>query len=380
MNAATSFWKSFPKKSIAGFLLGVFFLFSAMGFVNDVEQMGGMTTLRLVTGVLASGVFATAYALSGVTLRKRAWKAFVPLILLQVSLAYLSSKWFPSAPGPKFLDAGEIARLRDRLGFDGVAITVAVALGYSCFVYASIREARRYARVHAEILVATEIHRVLVPPIDLTIENFEFYGRSLPSGEVGGDLIDVFRHGRGWVAYVADVSGHGVAPGVVMAMVKSAARMQLSSAEESSQLFERLNAVLYPIKKPEMFVTFAYLAWDGERLEYSLAGHPPILHFHAATGEISEVACSNLPVGMFAGQEFVKGSVTCASGDRFLLFTDGLIEITNSKNEEFGLAGVKSALSQSAREPASANLQGILDAGARHGVAADDRSVLLVCC
>jgi serine phosphatase RsbU (regulator of sigma subunit) len=53
---------------------------------------------------------------------------------------------------------------------------------------------------------------------------------SLPSGEVGGDLIDVFQNNRGWIAYIADVSGHGVAPGVVMGMVKSAGRMQLSSA------------------------------------------------------------------------------------------------------------------------------------------------------
>lgn len=93
----------------------------------------------------------------------------------------------------------------------------------------------------------------------------------------------MFQTDRGWIAYIADISGHGVAPGVVMGMVKSAARMQLSSTEESAALLEHLNSVLIPIKKPEMFVTFAYLAWNGERLQYSLAGHPPILHYHALT-------------------------------------------------------------------------------------------------
>jgi serine phosphatase RsbU (regulator of sigma subunit) len=126
--------------------------------------------------------------------------------------------------------------------------------------------------------LAAEIHRVLVPTIDIKSDGFEFYGRSLPSGEVGGDLVDVFQTDLGWIAYIADVSGHGVAPDVVMGMVKSAARMQLSSTEESAALLEHLNSVLIPIKKPEMFVTFAYLAWNGERLQYSLAGHPPILH------------------------------------------------------------------------------------------------------
>src|SRR5260370_3532370 len=193
--------------------------------------------------------------------------------------------------------------------------------------------------------LATEIHHVLGPTIDSNTSDFDFYGRSLPNGEVGGDLIDVFQSDREWIAYIADVSGHGVAPGVVMGMVKSAARMQLTSSEKSAALLEHLNSVLQPIKKPEMFVTFAYLAWNGERLEFSLAGHPPILHYHAATKEISEVACSNLPLGMFGGQHFVNGSVQCAPDDLFLMLTDGLLEVTNAADEEFGLAGVKSGMS-----------------------------------
>jgi sigma-B regulation protein RsbU (phosphoserine phosphatase) len=228
--------------------------------------------------------------------------------------------------------------------------------------------------------LATEIHHVLVPTIDSKTSDFDFYGRSLPSGEVGGDLIDVFQSDREWIAYIADVSGHGVAPGVVMGMVKSAARMQLTSSEKSAVLLEHLNSVLIPIKKPEMFVTFAYLAWNGERLEYSLAGHPPILHYHAATKEISEVSCSNLPLGMFGGQEFVSGSVQCAPDDLFLLLTDGLLEVTNVKGEEFGLAGVKAVMSAHASNPPSAILLALLDATNRHGHATDDQSLLLVRC
>ena len=160
---------------------------------------------------------------------------------------------------------------------DGMAIIFAITVGYVCFAYVSITEGRRYFRVHAEMALAAEIHQVLVPAIDSKASDFDFCGSSLPSGEVGGDLIDVFQNNRGWIAYIADVSGHGVAPGVVMGMVKSAARMQLSSAEKTDALLEHLNSVLLPIKKPETFVTFAYLAWNGERLEYSTAGHPPIL-------------------------------------------------------------------------------------------------------
>ena len=104
--------------------------------------------------------------------------------------------------------------------------------------------------MHAEITLASEIHQVLVPPIATKIGDFEFFGRSSPSGEVGGDLIDLAGTENHWVAYVADVSGHGVAPGVVMGMVKSAGRMLLSGGDDAGHLMTRLNEVLYPLKKP----------------------------------------------------------------------------------------------------------------------------------
>ncbi len=145
-------------------------------------------------------------------------------------------------------------------------------------------------------------------------------------------------------------------------------------------MLERLNEVLQPIKKPEMFATFAYLAWNGERLEYSSAGHPAILHYRAATGEIVELACPNLPLGLLEGPQFVSRSVECARDDLFVLVTDGLLETSNSKDEEFGLAGVKRVLTAQDGHQASAVFEALLAAAHRHGQSADDLSLLLVRC
>ncbi len=141
---------------------------------------------------------------------------------------------------------------------------------------------------------------------------------------------------------------------------------------------ERLNDVLHPIKKPEMFVTFAYLAWDGEVLEYSMAGHPPILHYHAASKEVSELACSNLPVGMFGGQQFQSGTVQFARDDLFLLFTDGVLEVVNAADKEFGLPALQTVMAANCGNPLNANLQTILNATDRHGRSTDDRSLLFI--
>src|SRR6266446_4716828 len=130
-----------------------------------------------------SGVFPTLYALSGFVLKKNVWKAFLPLFAVHFMLMQLVARAFPDGPRPVQMSAEEIARLQSRLNMDGLA--------YFCFVYVSVTEARRYFRVHLEMELATEIHHVIVPPIEMKMGAFEFYGRSVPSGEVGGDLIDV---------------------------------------------------------------------------------------------------------------------------------------------------------------------------------------------
>jgi sigma-B regulation protein RsbU (phosphoserine phosphatase) len=379
MKRAKSVWSAIPRKSLAVFLAGVFFIFSTIGFANDIIEMGASRRCALGWRSCSRCI---RYLLCGyrICASQPVLEDVLPIFAVQFVLLDRLGHWFPDLPQPTQMNAADIAGLQGRLRLSGIAPILVIGLGYACFVYVAITEGRRYFRVHAEMALATEIHHVLVPAIDTTIANFDFYGRSLPSGEVGGDLIDVFQNGRGWIAYIADVSGHGVAPGVIMGMVKSAARMQLSSAEESAVPFERLNTILVPIKKPEMFVTFAYLPWNGERLEYSLAGHPPIFDYHAATREISEVACSNLPLGIFGGQQFVSGSVPCAPDDRFLLHTDGLLEVVNAQDEEFGLAGVKAVLSTHAGGPPGTTLQAVLDAIKRHGQATDDQSMLLVQC
>jgi serine phosphatase RsbU (regulator of sigma subunit) len=380
MKTSDPLWRTVPRKTLVISLIGVFFIFGTIGFANDIIDMGRQPWLRFALEVLVIGGFAVVYAVTGTILRKQWWKAFFPVFAVEILLMNLLGHLLTNLPQPIQMSAPEIARLQSRLNLDGIAIIFSITVGYVCFVYVSIREGRRYFRVHAEMALAAEIHHVLVPAIDTNASDFDFCGTSLPSGEVGGDLIDVFQNDRGWIAYIADVSGHGVAPGVVMGMVKSAARMQLSSSEETAALLEHLNEVLLPIKKPETFVTFAYLAWNGKRLEYSTAGHPPILHYHAATRDVSEVTCSNLPLGMFGEQPFVSGSVQCAADDLFLLLTDGVLEVTNAEDEEFGLAGVKAVMSAHASSPPGAILRAVLDATNHHGRAADDQSLLFVQC
>ena len=378
MRLANAYWQRFPQKSMLLFLLGVFFIFSTTGIANDIMSLGRQTTLHYVLGILLGGLGATGYAIAGFVLRKKFWKAFFPILIVQTALNNLLPRAMPNLPYPTNLDTAGIAQLQRRLDLDGYALIAAMVLGYVCFLLVTITEGRRYFRVQAEVELATEVHHVLVPAIAARIGEFEFYGRSLPSGEVGGDLIDLAGSEENWVAYVADVSGHGVAPGVVMGMVKSAARMLLSSGDDASHLARRLNEVLYPLKKPDMFVTFCFIAKTKEGLRVGLAGHPAILHFSASTNEVTQLQCPNMPLGILPSGEFESSEIQSSSGSVFALYTDGFQETANEAGEEFGIGRLQAEFKRHGKEPLEAIYRALLESVTRHGVQFDDRSLLLI--
>jgi phosphoserine phosphatase RsbU/P len=378
MTTKRGFLSTVSRKSAIIFLLGVFLLFSTIGLADDMTQMGRQPILRFVLTLLFISTFSIVYAVAGFILRGKSWIAFIPIFIVQYLFMKILNSWLPLLPQQDLTRADAVAYVQRRLDIDATAIIIAIALAYACFVYASITEGRRYFRTHAEIALAKEIHQVLVPTIDTKMGGFEFYGRSLPSGDVGGDLIDLAAADGKWVAYLADVSGHGVAPGVVMGMTKSASRMLLRSGNGSENLMARLNEVLYPLKKPDMFVTFCFVASDGEGLRVGLAGHPPILQFCARTNGVTELEGRNMPLGIVPSGEFVTSEMAVEGGTLFVLYTDGLLETTNKAGEEFGVKRLKEDLQKHRTEPLEAICRAIQESVVRHGRQFDDQSILLI--
>ncbi len=378
MNLRKGFLGTVPRRSLFIFLLGVFLLFGTFGLASDMSELGRQPVFRLVLSVLLTSTFSIGYATAGFLLRGKSWKVIVPLFIVHFLAMGAMAHWLPSSPRPTHMEMADIGRVESRLSSEALGIIVATFLGYSCFVYASITEGRRYFRAHAEIALAQEIHHVLVPAIDEKMGGYEFYGQSSASGEVGGDLIDLAATGESWVAYVADVSGHGVAPGLVMGMTKSASRMLLSSGDDSVHLMPRLNEVLYPLKKPDMFITFCFVGFSGGRLRVGLAGHPAILQYSARTAEVTELESPNMPLGILPSTEFSTSEMIPEARSVFALYTDGLLEAANAAGEEFGIKRLKEVLQKHGKEPLDAICRAVQESVARHGAQADDQSIFLI--
>jgi hypothetical protein len=378
MPAKKTYWQRLPVSSMVLFLAGVFFLFSITGVATDIFDGGRQTPEKFLVNILFSGCTAMVYAIAGFTLRKKFWIAFIPILAAQLFFGNLIAEHLHNLPRPTQMDSAAIDALEKRLAVDGFALIIATVIGYICFLIVNIREGRRYFRVQAEIELATEVHRILVPPIETRLGAWEFYGRSSPSGDVGGDLIDLAGDADNWVAYVADVSGHGVAPGVVMGMVKSAARMLLTSGDDATHLAPRLNEVLYPLKKPDMFVTFCFIAKTRDGLRLGVSGHPAILHFSSRTNEVVQYEAANMPLGILPGGEFASVTVPSEPGSLFALYTDGFVECANAAGEEFGIQRLQAEFQKNGNKPLADIHTALVASLRQHGVQFDDQSLLLI--
>src|SRR5262249_42241889 len=336
-------WDVMPRRARLEFLAAVSLTFSSVGFLLDLANPTPGRAAHILFLVFMGGAIGVAYGFCFL----RAPKLLPVLVTVHVALAL-------AVPHLRFLrpvavDWAQVASTA--AGADVIGCLVAILLGYVLFVRFVRRQGLHYFRVQTEIELAQQIHRRLVPPIATSTSQHEFYGVSVPGGEMGGDLVDLVQDGSHWIGYLADVSGHGVPSGVLMAMVKSAARMRLVTISGSHAFLENLNRVISELTAADTFVTLAYVALGSSNdLPFATSGHLPILHFRSATGSVCELSTSNPPIGIFKEQEFTTSRVEFSSGDIAILLTDGLTEATNDKEEEYGLERVKQQVTQHSTE------------------------------
>ena len=233
--------------------------------------------------------------------------------------------------------------------------------------------------------LGSDIQNTLVPPLtfDGTVEAF---GQSIPKEDVGGDLVDLLADGRDVIAYVADVSGHGLRAGVLMGMIKTAVRYGLLLRQPMTKLLQDINHVLPAIKEPHMFATLAALRFDRSNIEnvveneveYISAGHVPLLHYRRRNKDVVRYSTSQFPLGMFANAGYVSRRIRYEAGDIFAVVSDGVVEVGEEHDAELGFERLADILRQLPERPLSDIVEAIFTDLRHHGVQQDDQTILLV--
>lgn len=133
-----------------------------------------------------------------------------------------------------------------------------------------------------------------------------------------------------------------------------------------------------PLKKPDMFVRFCFLAKTRDGLRLRVSGHPAILYFSARTNEVMQYQASNMPLGIVPEGEFASVAVQSEPGCLSALYTDGFVETANAAGEEFGVARLQAEFQEHTTQPLSEIHTALLASLHRHGPQFDDQSLLLI--
>jgi Stage II sporulation protein E (SpoIIE) len=364
-----------PLSRLKFLFLGVFCLTGMIGCLLDAVVLGSKPFGEVIVWIVFTGIMAVMYVV--LALRAPRWLLAGVVFHFVAShfVRFLISRLHLNRPAPDIHSGVRFAAVTS------IALCLLSCVFFLLFFY---REARHSIRLQTELSLAHDMQKTLVPPLELSSAAWELYGVSLPSDNVGGDLVDlVTQHDGSLLAYIADISGHGLPAGILMGRFKTAVRTCVPENPDLSALMSRLNSVLPQVKEPEMFATCAAVRIPAHPanpisyFEYVLAGHPSPAVF-SRSGSVARLEQSSPVLGLLPCPDFPSRKVEVHSGDLLLIFTDGLIEILNAQSEEFGWHRLQTVVEHNRNESLKKIADAIFDEGRRWGNATDDRTLLLL--
>jgi len=211
------------------------------------------------------------------------------------------------------------------------------SLGYVALEILFTNE-RRLLSIETELETARQIQSSILPASVPEIENLRIAVSYCPMTAVAGDFYQFVRPDSDHLGIlVADVSGHGIPAALISSMIKVAMQSVITFADDPAQVLSGLNRIL-STEAQGQFASAAYLWIDAgkRRALYSAAGHPPLLCWRNAKGEMQSIESNGLLFGYTSDAEYPVCSVTMEPLDRFLLYTDGVTEPENAAGEAFG--------------------------------------------
>lgn len=258
----------------------------------------------------------------------------------------------------------------------GFAVLLA-SLGYVAARRTQQRE-EELNEIQRELALARSIQLSLLPGEFPSSSSFRVAALYVPMTSVAGDFYDFVVAGEACAGLlIADVSGHGVPAALIASMVKMAAISQREQAARPGVVLTGMNRALFGNTQGQ-YVTAAYASLDAQRgeLRYAAAGHPAMLLLR--DGQVREVAENGLLLAAVNGIEYSERALPIAPGDRFVLYTDGLVEARNAGGRLFGEDALFSAVRASASlAPREAAMEVIRSVQAWAPAQEDDLTILV---
>jgi serine phosphatase RsbU (regulator of sigma subunit) len=224
-----------------------------------------------------------------------------------------------------------------------IVSTFANQAGISIENFRLMEEALQNERYKEELKIAKTVQKSLLPQVLEEFADFEIAAFSESADEVGGDYYDTLRindHEASLI--IADVSGKGTTAAFHMSQMKGIFHSLAQDCIQPSEFMIRANqALVYCLERGSFIsATFFILNAKTKKISYARAGHCPVLYYKAADDSLEYFKDKGIALGMVRNKSysnFIKSNdFNYASGDIMVLYTDGITEAKDGKNDEFG--------------------------------------------
>lgn len=192
-------------------------------------------------------------------------------------------------------------------------------------------------KMEKELELANQIQKDFLPKESPESEIFEIEGTNVPCYQVGGDYYDFITIDPNRLGItISDVSGKGVSASLLMATLRAALHSEVHPQYNIEEMAVKLNNFVHRSSAMNRFITFFYCELNKEtgELNYINAGHNPPFIIDKK-GNIQHLESCGMCLGMFPSSTYEAKKVTLGLKDTVILFTDGITESRNTKNEEF---------------------------------------------
>lgn len=237
--------------------------------------------------------------------------------------------------------------------------------------------ARKNQAIQEELKLAREVQQAAIPE---TLPKFRtddvvasFYHRYEPASDLAGDFFEVIPLGNDRAGFlVCDVMGHGVRAALIVSMLRGLMEKELKYAENPGQFLTNLNrglSHLFERISLTMFATAIYGVVDlhSREIRISLAGHPaPLVKLGAEIKELPVAAEDKGPaLGLIQESQYREQKIILNQDvEALLCFTDGILEVENAENEEFGVSRIQEVLTKAT--DLRLGMDRVLEAGRAH--------------
>jgi sigma-B regulation protein RsbU (phosphoserine phosphatase) len=263
------------------------------------------------------------------------------------------------------MNRGAFDFLTKPIDFNDLETTIVKTLEQLTILRQATKDREQLLSVRNDLNTAARIQQSILPqtfPPFPDRGEFDIYARMTPAKEVGGDFYDFFFIDHDRLAFViGDVSGKGVPAAIFMAVSRTLLKAIASQVVNPGESLRRINSMLIPESSGRMFVTIFYgvLNTRTGEVQFSFGGHNPP-YIKRREGPVERLNHeSGFLLGMLDDMEYDVHKIVLHPGDTILLYTDGVTEAMNSKEELFEESRLESSLQRLNGSPLKEMLDGI---------------------